>query len=134
MKLKTAAPIAIALLLATGGYSAFAQSEAATEATAVEAAKVTLAEAVASVEAKNTGKVVEAALVTEGTASVYLITTLQADGTETNYAVDATSGAIVVTVDMQGDHQDGQGDEGPEGQNDGPNSDGDGETQDDGVN
>lgn len=132
MHIKSAA-IAVALILATGGYSAFAQSGSAVEAAALDAVTVTLAEAVSAVEAKNTGKVVEAALVTEGTTSVYQITTMQTGGTETNYAVDASSGAVVVTVDMEDGHGK-QGDEGPDGKNDGPNGDGDGETQDDTAN
>ncbi|MBN9334260.1 hypothetical protein [Devosia sp.] len=53
---------------------------------------------------------VRAALVTEGAAPVYLITTLRPDGIETHYAIGATSGTIVVTVDVQDEGNDDYGD------------------------
>ena len=155
MQKKLTASVALALLATVFGSAAFAQQqnhaqpntvpvEAAAEAAAVGAVSVTLADAIASVEAMNSGKVVEAALVTADATSVYQITTLQPDGTETNYAVDAKSGAVVTTVDQQDEGDDNEGgyetrDDGDQGEaneglTEGPNGDGDGETQDDVVN
>lgn len=134
MHIKSAASLAVALLVATGGYAAFAaQNESAVEAAALDQVTVTLAEAVATVEAQNTGTIVEAALLSESGASVFHITTLQPDGTETNYAVDARTGAVVTTVDVAGEEDDDNEHNG-EGRNEGPNGDGDGESQDDASN
>lgn len=131
MSIKIAAPLALALVVATGGSVAFAASnEAQAEASAAGGVKIGLADALAAVAAKDSNAVVEAALLVEGNIAVYQITTLAADGTEANYAVDAQTGAVVATIDAQqdeGDEADAR--DGADNQ-DGPRGDGDGETQD----
>ena len=131
MHIKSASPIAIALLIASGGQAVFAAQTAATSDAALEAgilAGVTVpaADAIAAVETKDTGKVVELTLMSEGPTAVYQLTTLMADGTETNYAVDAKTGAVVTTIDTHQDSAD-EGENG--GDTDGGAEDGDGASQ-----
>lgn len=133
MHKKSYASIALALLMTGGVSAALAASNGATEASALDSVTVSISDAIAAVEAKGTGKVVEAVLMSEGTVAVYEITTLMADGTETNYAVDAKTGDVVATVDAQQDEPGGQDSEnGEDGDQDaqshGQVSEGDAET------
>lgn len=129
MQMKTLTSLMLAAPLTSGATAAFAAGtpESSMEAAALDTVKVSIGDAIAAVEAKNTGKVVEITLVSDGAIAVYDVTTLMPDGTETNYAVDATTGDVVATVD-QGDG-DGEMADDAGGQDD--QGDGDGETADD---
>ena len=127
-----AAAILIAASLASGAADA-EQNDHAAEASAVAGATVSASEAIAAVEKLGSGKVVELNLEGHGGAIVYAITLMGTDGAETNYVVDAKTGAVVETGEAWSDDQgDGDG----ETQDDGPNGegqdqgDGDGETND----
>lgn len=130
MQIRTLTSLMLAALLAGDVSAAMAAGtpESSMEAAALDTVKVSISEAIAAVEAKKTGKVVEATLVSDGATTVYELTTLMPDGTETNYAVDASTGDVVATVD-QGDG-DGEMADDNGGRND--QGDGDGETADDG--
>ncbi len=129
MHSKSVLTLALAMVVATGGFAAMAApNEAIAEAAALGAVTVSVTDAIAAVEAKGTGKVVELALLHEGNVAVYHVTTLLPDGTETNYAVDATTGAVVATVDV-GQGEDGEQADGRD-QDDGNGGDGDGDVQD----
>lgn len=127
-----AAAILIAASLASG--AAFAeQNDQVAETSALAAATVSATEAIAAVEKLGNGKVVELALEGHGAAIVYSITLMGTDGAETNYVVDAKTGAVVETGEAwSNDQGDGDG----EAQNDGPDGhgqdqgDGDGEAND----
>jgi len=111
--------LAAAILIAAslvGGAAHAEQNDQAAETSAVAGATVTASEAIAAVEKLGTGKVVELTLEGQGTAIVYAVTLMGTDGTETNYEVDAKTGAVVETGEARSDDQ----------------GDGDGETQDDG--
>lgn len=100
--------------------TAFAQTEAAdsdvSEQQALAATKISASEAIATVEAASGGKVVEFTLDVDGTVPSYQVTVLGTDGTESNYLVDAVTGAATIApADQPDDEQDnGQG-EGSEG-------------------
>ena len=101
MCMRSTLPLAALLMVVTSWYSASAApGDSASEASALASVTVSPADAIAAVEAKGTGKVVEMVLLSEGAAAVYQITTLMPDGTETNYAVDAKTGSVVTTVDV----------------------------------
>lgn len=123
----------LALASALGVSTAFAApSEATVEGSALANVSVSAADAIAAVEAKGTGKVVEFTLLSEGNTSVYHVTTLTPDGAETNYAVDAKTGAVVATVDIaSNDSGDGDGEYADDAKGTGDTGDGDGETNDD---
>jgi len=139
MQIKTLTSLMLAALLAGDVSAAMAAGtpESSMEAAALGNVKVSISEAIAAVEAKQTGKVVEITLMSDGATAVYDVTTLMPDGTETNYAVDANTGDVVATVD-QGDgdgeianDNGGQGDgETADDNNGGDQGDGDGELAD----
>ncbi len=127
-----AAAILVAASLASG--AAFAeQNDQAAETSAVAAATVSATEAIAAVEKLGNGKVVELSLDGHGTGVVYAITLINTEGTETNYVVDAKTGAVVETGEASSDDQgDGDGetqDDGPDGHGQ-DQGDGDGEAND----
>ena len=105
--------------------TAFAQSETAdsdvSEQQALAATKITATEAIATVEAASGGKVVELTLDMDGTVASFQVTVLGPDGTESNYLVDAVTGAATVApADESDDEQStdrGEGDD--EGQDEG---------------
>jgi len=118
-------------LVAFSGIASAQQSDDPTEIAALASVSVSAADAIVAVEKLGKGTVVELTLETSG-APHYAITTLATDGTETNYVVDARTGAAVEVGEAWSDKDDGDG----ETMDDGPQSDdeqgSDGETNDDG--
>lgn len=99
------------------------------------AAKVDAAAAIAAVEKLGHGRVVELTLAGHGAAATYSVTLQSDDGTETNYVVDAVTGAVVQTGEAWSSDEPARGDGDGEAQDDGPNGgqdsgDGDGEVAD----
>lgn len=136
MKFRTnlAAAILTAAVLA-GGVAHAEQNDKASEISALAAAKLDAAAAIAAVEKLGNGRVVELTLEGHGAAVTYAVTLQADDGTETNYVVDAVTGAVVQTGEAwsndepAGGDGDGEvGDDGANGAQDG--GDGDGETAD----
>jgi|GEM_PF-6676127 len=116
----------VAVLIAMGlGQPAFAATAETSEVSALAATSVTAADATASVEAQSKGKVVELTLATAGASAVYNVTVQMPDGTESNFTVDAKTGAIAPSADA-GDKQSADNGSEPE---DGPGNDsGEGES------
>ena len=71
------------------------------EMNAFSQAKVGASDAVKSVESKSRGKVVELTLMGQAGKPAYQISVMQADGTETTFLVDAITGAVSETTDVQ---------------------------------
>ena len=94
------APAVIALGLVGTAFAATTAPDPA-ELKAVGGATITAAEAVASVESKSRGKVVELTLRSEGGRPVYQVSVSSADGIELTYLVDAESGALKEASDIQ---------------------------------
>ncbi len=95
----------VAVLIAIGaGQQAIAATAETSEVSALAAASVTAADAIASVEAQSKGRVVELALAAAGTSPIYNVTVQMPDGTESNFTVDARTGAIAASADA-GDKQ-----------------------------
>lgn len=97
------------------------------------AATVDAATAIAAVEKLGHGRVVELTLAGHGAAATYSVTLQSDDGTETNYVVDAVTGAVVQTGEAWSSDEPARGD--GEAQDDGPNGgqdsgDGDGDVAD----
>lgn len=124
--------MAFALVFAAFSSAASAaQADDPVEIAALAGTSVSAADAIAAVEKLGSGKVVELTLEASGAAH-YAITAMAADGAETNYVVDANTGAVVEVGEAWVDTGDGDGeamDDGPQGHDQG---DGDGETNDDG--
>lgn len=127
-----AAAMLVAVSLASGAAYA-EQNDQASETSALAGATVSAGEAIAALEKLGSGKVVELTLEGHGTAIVYVVTLMNTDGTETNYVVDAKSGAVVETGEASSNDQgDGDGeiqDDGPDGHGQ-DQGDGDGEAND----
>jgi len=120
MNLKPIATLVLLGLVAAPGLAA-AQAPTMNEPTeqqAITAAAVSAAEAVAGAEKLGKGKVTELSLDMEGAAPGYRVTLSAADGTETNYLVDATTGTATLVLEPKQVEQ-------------GLDSDQDGETADD---
>jgi hypothetical protein len=124
---------ALAASVLFGAVAHAEQNDQGAEIAAATTAKIDAVAAIGAVEKQGNGKVVELALEGHGAAVTYAVTLMAADGTETNYVVDALTGAVVQTGEAWSDQKDGG-----EVQDDGPNAqdmgDGDGETNDDGPN
>lgn len=123
--------IAAALTLAAfSGVASAQQADDPSEIASLASVTVSATDAIAAAEKAGSGKVVELTLDASG-APHYAITLLAIDGTETNYVVDAMTGAVVQVGENWSDSGDG------EAMDDGPNAndqgDGDGETNDDGA-
>jgi len=112
---------------AVSGAAHAQQADDATEVAALASLSVNAADAIAAAEAAGSGKVVELFLSASG-APHYAVTLMAADGTETNFVVDANTGAVVQVGEAWSDG-DGDG----ETADDGPDGEGkDGESDDDG--
>lgn len=114
----------LALVLSAPPTTAFAQTHSVapndTEMQAVNAAKVTAADAVAAAENASSGKVVELSLNIEATTPAYRVTVVSKDGTETNYIVDATTGAATLFLEAKATNDTAdQNEGGDEGQDNG---------------
>ncbi len=121
--------IAAALTLAAfSGVASAQQADDTAEIAALASVTVSASDAVAAVEKLSNGKVVELSLEAGGAAH-YSATAMTADGTETNYVVDATTGAVVQVGDAVSDNGDGDGETMDDAQTD--RGDGDGEAADD---
>ncbi len=107
MNLKSIAALALLGLVVAPGLAA-AQAPTMhepTEQQAITAATVSATEAVAAAEKLGKGKVTELSLDMEGATPRYRVTLAAADGTETNYMVDATTGMAVLSLEPKQDQQ-----------------------------
>ena len=99
MLIKSATAIAFVMAMTTVPAAFAAQSEQP-ETAALSGTTVTVADAVAAVEAKGQGKVVELTLAGSATAPVYNVTAQMPDGTENNFTVDAKTGKVATSTDV----------------------------------
>jgi uncharacterized iron-regulated membrane protein len=99
MRFKPVAVLAF-LLAATASSTSFAVTSNNAESSASSGATVSVAEAVAAVEANGQGKVVELALAGSASAPVYNVTVQMPDGTESNFTVDAKTGKVAASADV----------------------------------
>ncbi|MBN9306007.1 MAG: hypothetical protein BGO82_00750 [Devosia sp. 67-54] len=129
MRIKLAAVLAF-LLAAAASSASFAVTSSSAESSALSGATVSVAEAVAAVEANGQGKVVELALAGSASAPVYNVTVQMPDGTESNFTVDARTGKVAASTDVadnQGnaadpvEPEDGNGDDSAESGESGSN-------------
>ena len=107
MNLKPIATLVLLGLVAAPGLAAARPStmNEPTEQQAITAATVSATEAVAAAEKLGKGKVTELTLDMEGAAPGYRVTLAAADGTETNYLIDATTGTAVLVLEPKPDQQ-----------------------------
>ncbi len=126
--------IAAALTIAAfSGVANAEQTDDPAEISALASVTVSATDAIAAAEKAGNGKVVELTLEASG-APHYAITLQAADGTETNYVVDAMTGAAVQVGEASADNGDGDGETMDDVANANDQRDGDGETMDDGPN
>lgn len=109
MKTKLSMSIAAATLLAALSAGPFARAEEeAVDAKALNAAKVTLAQAIANAEQKSGGKAFDAKITSEGGAALYVVEVFGADKIQ-KVEVDTQSGEVLKVEAMSEDY-DGDGD------------------------
>jgi hypothetical protein len=106
---RTLVALSVALFGVLGTGSVALAATAADEAAAISSATVTSAQAIATVEAKSGGKVVELQLTATASAPIYNVTAQLTDGTESNFIVDALTGAVTPSTDVaSGNSDDGE--------------------------
>lgn len=121
MFMKSAVIMAV-LVAMVSNPAAFAATAETGEVSALSGVTVTVADAVAAVEAKNGGKVVELTLSGTADAPIYDLTAQMPDGTESNFTVDAKTGVVATSADVA-DNQGGGARQGePEAGSDGGES------------
>jgi uncharacterized membrane protein YkoI len=119
---KRASLLAVVITLGTLQVAFAAQTDNA-EASALSSVKLNAADAIAAVEANQSGKVVELTLDGNASQPVYRVTTQTSDGTESNFVVDAKSGDVSVGDDSSkenggtSEHEDGESNDGDNGNN-----------------
>ncbi|MCT7378091.1 PepSY domain-containing protein [Chelativorans salis] len=102
---------ALAAMVAGSALPAYAETGASdkTEMQAALAAKVSMSEAVQAAEDKSGGKVMEAVFSDENGKPGYEVSTVQPDGTEQNFFVDASTGEAVKATAAAENENDGSG-------------------------
>lgn len=98
-----------------GAASAATENDAShtTEMQALMSAKLSAADAIKAVQAEQPGKIAEVQFKMEQNASVYEVSLLAADGTEHDFMVDASDGAVINIAgheEQNGDEADGEND------------------------
>jgi len=128
MHIRSTLVAAVLTLAAFSGVASAQQADDPAEIASLASVSVSAADAIAAVEKIGGGKVVELSLDAAGAAH-YAVTVMATDGTETNYVVDANTGAVVQVGEAWSDKGDGDGETMDDTSTD--NGDGDGETADD---